>query len=270
MATRLEDQLGPLEFVFLRYAFAFSAIVAVWRWLPGEMPKGRDFWRTALMGVLVFTVGHLFQILGMQRSQASDAAVVLALDPLVSSIGAAWFLHERIPRRRWLGFVLAIGGVTTMSLWQGGTHLPGLLANLLIVVSFVTEAVWSVMGKPLIERWGVPKVTALALGAGTLVNTLLLIPGASEHAARLSALSAEGWFSLAFLGIVLTAVGYSVWFVVIREVPVSVAAMTIYLQPVLATVLATLLTGERLHAGHALGSGIILAGVVLGIRRTEK
>jgi len=269
IVTRLESQLAPLEFVSLRYAFAFAGLALVWPWLPGKLPRGLDFWRTAIMGIIVFTVGHQFQVLGMQRSGASDAAILLALDPLVSSLGAALFLHERIPGKRWTGFALAIVGVSLMSLWNRSAPLPGLVANLMIVLSFVSEAVWSVMGKPLVSRWGIPKVTALALAAGTLANGLMLLPDAPAHGAHIAALSWEAWGWLAFLGIVLTAIGYSVWYVVIRDVPVSVASMTIYLQPVVATVLAVTWAGGDPHAGHAWGSLFIVLGVVLGIQRTK-
>ncbi|MBL9129026.1 MAG: DMT family transporter [Verrucomicrobiales bacterium] len=270
IVSRHEAELLPREFIFLRYGFAFAALAVVWPWLPGELPKGRDFWRASAMGVTVFTLGHLCQIAGMQMSRASDAAVLLALDPLVSSIGAALFLHEKIPGRRWGGFVLAIAGVGLLSWWHAAAPLPGLIANLLIVLSFVSEAVWSVMGKPLVERWGIPKVTLLALGAGTLTNALLLVPDAGRHAARMAALSGEAWATLALLGILLTAIGYSVWYLVIREVPVSLAAMTIYLQPVVATVLAVVLAREVPHAGHAWGSLFIVAGLVLGLSKARK
>lgn len=266
-ATRLEGQLGVREFVFLRYGFALAGLLVIWPWLPGRMPRGRDFGRTVLMGVAVFTVGHLLQIGGIQGSEASDASILLALDPLVSSLGAALFLHERIPGRRWIGFALAILGVALMSLWKRAAPLPGLLANLLILLSFVSEAVWSVMGKPLIGRWGIPKVTGLALAAGTLANGLLLLPDAGEHAAAFGRLSPEGWGVLAFFGVVLTAFGYSAWYLVIRDVPVSVASMTIYLQPIVGTGLAILLTGAVLHPGHLWGGVAILAGLMAGIWR---
>lgn len=265
VATRLEGQLSPGEFVFLRYAFAFAALALLWPWLPGRMPRGRDFWRTLLMGVVVFNIGHLFQIAGIQLSKASDASVLLALDPLVSSLGAAIFLHERIPARRWVAFAAAITGVAVMSFARPNASVPGLLANLMIVLSFMTEAVWSVLGKPMISRWGIPKVTALALGGGTLANLAFLSPNPAGHWNAISRLPLDSWVALAFLGMVLTAFGYSAWYLVIREVSVSAASMTIYLQPILGTLLAVSLTNDRLHAGHWLGSIGILAGLILGV-----
>ncbi len=265
VVTRLEHALSAAEFVFLRYALALGGILILWPLLPGRLPRGADFWRTVAMGIVVFNVGHLLQIGGIQLGSASDASILLALDPLVSSLGAAMFLHERIPGRRWAGFGIAMGGVAAMSLWRPVAPLPGLGANLLILLSFASEAVWSVMGKPLTRSWGIPKVVGLALGAGSTANLCLLLPGGRSHLEAFRALSWETWVCLAFLGVVLTSIGYSIWHVVIRDVPVSVAAMTIYLQPILGTGLAVALAGEHLHPGHVLGAVMILAGLVLGL-----
>lgn len=266
IANRLEDQLGPTEFVLLRYGLALAGLLLVWPWLPGRIPRGWDFWRTCVMGVAVFNVGHICQVSGMQLSQASDSSILLALDPLVSTLAAAVFLHERIPGRRWAGFGLAILGVVWMSVGHSRGAVPGILANLLIVVSFAAEAVWSVMGKPLIPRWGIPKVTALALAAGTLANLVTALLSTGSTRSGIASLSFGGWMAMAFLGIGLTAFGYSAWLLVIREAPVSLAAMTIYLQPVVGTLVAVLATGESLRPGHAWGSLTILAGLVLGFR----
>lgn len=264
-ATRVQGQIGPVEFIFLRYGFALAGLLVIWPWLGGSLPRGRDFWRTCAMGVAVFTVGHLCQIAGIQRSQACDSSILLTLDPLVSTLGAAWFLHEKIPARRWTGFVVAMTGVAVMSAWNRTSPLPGLIANLLIVLSFVSESVWSVVGKPLISRWGIPKVSVLALTAGTIANGLLMLSWPSAEPGAFARLPVSSWIILAVLGVVFTAFGYNVWFLVIREAPVSVASLTIFLQPIVGTVVSVLWTGERLHTGHLLGSTAIVAGLLLGL-----
>ncbi len=266
-ATRLQGHLGPIEFVFLRYSFALVALLVIWPWLPGRIPRGADFWRTCAMGVALFTIGHLSQIAGIQRSLACDSSILLTLDPLVSTLAAAWFLHEKIPRRQWAGFGLAMAGVAVMSVWNRSSPLPGLFANFLIVLSFVAEAVWSVVGKPLVARWGIPKVSALALAAGSLSNGILLFAWPSADPGALARLSSTDMWLIGILGVVFTAFGYTLWFVVIREAPVSVASLTIFLQPVLGTVISVLWTGEHLHAGHVAGSCAIVAGLVLGLSR---
>lgn len=266
VAAVLQPFLPPLGIVLLRFGLGAAAILAVWPWLPGALPRGRDLLRAVIMGLVVFTVGHRLQAAGVQMGRASDASVLLALDPFITSLGAALFLHEKVPGRRWAGFAVAMLGVAVMSLWRGaGTTGFFLLGNLLFVLSFIGEAVWTVVGKPVADRWGVPKMVGVALLAGTLGNLLLALPRAGELTRAFAALPWTGWAALAVLGIVGTAVGYGVWYVVIRHLPVSVAAMTIYLQPVISAGLAWAWAKAPLHAGHFVGAAIIAAGLVLGL-----
>ena len=69
------------------------------------------------------------------------------------------------------------------------------------------------------------------------------------------------------MGVICTAIGYTVWFIVIRECPISVAALTIFAQSVFGVAIAALWVGEKLHWGHLLGSLTIVAGLVIGLSR---
>jgi drug/metabolite transporter (DMT)-like permease len=75
------------------------------------------------------------------------------------------------------------------------------------------------------------------------------------------------WCLLLALAIICTAIGYTVWFVVIRECPVNVAALTIFAQSVFGVAIAAFWVGEKLHWGQLLGSLAIVAGLVLGLSR---
>jgi drug/metabolite transporter (DMT)-like permease len=94
----------------------------------------------------------------------------------------------------------------------------------------------------------------------------LLIDGrATVGAAR--GLPVQGWVVLLALATICTAVGYSVWFVVIRECPVNVAALTVFAQSVFGVGLAALWVHEPLHWGQLFGCLTIIAGLVLGLSR---
>jgi drug/metabolite transporter (DMT)-like permease len=60
-------------------------------------------------------------------------------------------------------------------------------------------------------------------------------------------------------------VGYSLWFIVIRECPVNVAALTIFAQSIFGVALAALWAGEKLNWGHLAGSFTIAAGLLIGL-----
>jgi drug/metabolite transporter (DMT)-like permease len=264
---RLEGTLPPGPLVTLRFGLAAAVLGLVWPLLPGRAPRGWALWRCAVMGVVVFCVAPHLQVTGVQLGRAGDGAVLVALEPLVTSIGAALFLSERISSQRWAGFALGLVGVTFISeVWHPGFRLPGLVANVLILLSFVCETAYSVMGKPLIEGHGLVKVLGSALAFGTAAN--LLLDGSSTWAA-LPGLSGRTWALLAYLATILTLLGYALWYLAIRDADVHVVALTIYVQPVAGVLIATQWLGERLHWGQLWGSLAIVAGLVLALRNTE-
>src|SRR3989442_2477934 len=111
-------------------------------------------------------------------------------------------------------------------------------------------------------RASVMKMLAISLVIGTAGNLMIDGP-ATVTAAR--ALDPGEWILLAGMGVICSAVGYTVWFIVIRESPISVAALTIFAQSVFGVAIAALWIGEKLHWGQLMGSLAIGAGMVIGL-----
>lgn len=254
--------------VTLRFGLAALCLLFAWPWLPGAAPRGRDLALTGSMGLLLFVVGQRLQVYGNQLGKAGDSAVLMALEPLITSVIAGVFLREHIGPRRWAGFGLGAGGVALLhGVWRSDFQWAGLGASLIFVSSFVCEAVYSVMGKPIVGRASVMKMLAISLGVGTAAN--LLIDGQTTIAAART-LTVQGWLLLLALATICTAIGYSVWFVVIRQCPVNVAALTVFTQSVFGVGLAAVWLHEKLHWGQLSGCLAILAGLVLGLSRQIK
>ncbi|HWX22386.1 MAG TPA: DMT family transporter [Candidatus Binatia bacterium] len=261
----LGQELPTGAIVTLRFGLAGLSLLFVWPWLPGPAPRGRNLAVTCLMGLVLFVLGQRLQVYGNQIGTAGNSAVLMALDPLLTSLAAALFLREHIGPRRLAGFGLGLCGVALLhGIWRADFRWTGLAPSLIFVSSFVCEAAYTVMGKPIISRASVMKMLAISLLAGTTVN--LCIDG-RETVHAVSRLSLEGWLLLAGLATVCTAIGYSVWFIVIRDCSVSVAALTVFAQSVFGGAIAAVWLGERLHWGHLFGSATIVAGLVLGLSR---
>ena len=260
--------LDPPAIVTLRFGLAALSLLVLWPWLPGAVPRGRDLLITCGMGVIVFVLGHRLQVFGNSLGAASDSSVLMALEPLVASVAAAIFLREHIGPRRWLGFACGILGVGLLKgVWRENFHWVSLGASLIFISSFVCEAAYSVMGKPILHRAGPVKVLALSLAVGTVVNLLIDGPQTLRAATQLSG---QVWLIVLTLALVCTSFGYSYWFLVIRESDVSVAALTIFAQPVFGVALARFWLGETLHWGQLWGSVAIVAGLVIGLSRQIK
>src|SRR5205814_7673064 len=152
----------------LRFGFAALGLLVVWPWLPGKRPRGRVVARVFVIGLFVFCLAPRLQIEGVHRGQAGDTSLLIALDPLITSLAAAIFLRERVAPRRWWGCTLGMVGVALLSQpWREHVRLlQGLLPNLLFVASFFGEATYSVLGKPALERVGTLKLLVGGLVAG--------------------------------------------------------------------------------------------------------
>jgi drug/metabolite transporter (DMT)-like permease len=247
----------------LRFGLAGAVLLVCWPWLPGVAPRGRELIRAVVMGMLAFGLAPRFQVAGVQSGNATDASVLMALDPLVLSVAAAIFLREHIGARRWIGFVLGLVGVAVMAeVWRPNFRWPALASDVLILLSFFCESSSSIMGKPLVKRAGPFKVLAIAVVAGTLLN--FIIDGIPTVRAAAS-LSLHGWLLLAYLSLVCTLAGYLLWYAVIRDAPINTAALTVFIQPIIGTVIAMVWLGETLRPGQVWGSVVIILGLMIGL-----
>jgi drug/metabolite transporter (DMT)-like permease len=251
--------------VTLRFGLAALCLLALWPCYRGPAPRGRDLIRTCLMGLFVFVLGQRLQVYGNQLGTAGNSAVLMAVEPLIASLAAAIFLHEHIGPRRLAGFLLGIAGVAVLNgAWRRDFQWTGLIPSLIFISSFLAEAAYSVIGKPIIARADIMKTLTLSLLAATAAN--LLIDGPQTLRAA-TTLPPQAWLLLFGLAIICTAIGYSVWFIVIRECPVNVAALTVFAQSVFGVAIAAVWLHEKLHWGQLLGSLTIVAGLILGLSR---
>lgn len=261
----LEPHLEPGGIVTLRFGLGGLALLALWPWLPGSAPRGRDLLKTCALGLVVFVVGHRLQVYGNHLSTASNSSVLMAIEPLITTVAAAIFLREHIGPRRMLGFALGMAGVALLNgVWRADFKWVSLGASVIFVSSFVGETALSVGGKPIIMRASPIKFVALALAAGTVAN--LLLDGRQTLIAA-THLPLHAWLLLLVMALICTSFGYAFWFLVIRESEVNLAALTIFLQPVCGVLIAKIWLGEALHWGQLWGSLAIVVGLVVGLSR---
>jgi drug/metabolite transporter (DMT)-like permease len=261
---------GPI--VTLRFGLAGICLLAIWPWLKGPPPKGKELLKTCLLGVILYVIGQRMQVYGNNLGTAGNSSVLMAVEPLITSVGAAVFLGEHIGPRRIAGFALGICGVVLLNgVWRRDFQWSGLGASFIFIGSFVCESAASVMGKTIVMRSSPVKMLAISLVIGTGIN-LLIDGGATFSAAR--TLPPLAWTLLIAMATICTAFGYTAWFAIIRDCPVNVAALTIFAQSVFGVLLAAVWLREQLHWGQLWGSVAIVGGLIVGlsrqIRRKEK
>jgi drug/metabolite transporter (DMT)-like permease len=133
---------------------------------------------------------------------------------------------------------------------------PGSLA---VVIASVAQAIYFVLQKPYLSRYGALDATCYAVWIGTL----FLLPFAPEAVRALSTASRAEIASAVYLGVAPGAIGYLTWTYTLSHMPASRAASLLYLVPFLVFVIAWLALGEAPGWLSIVGGVPILIGVGL-------
>ncbi len=114
IATKIGLQYAPpFTFLTLRYVFGLACLIPLALVLRPRWPASRaEFGHILVAGVLMHaaTLGgsHYAQYLGMS---AGVTALILAVQPLLTALFAARWMHQRLIARQWLGVALGLAGV---------------------------------------------------------------------------------------------------------------------------------------------------------------
>jgi drug/metabolite transporter (DMT)-like permease len=117
-----------------------------------QMPTRRDAVRLALLGVLGHGLYQLLFILGIDRSTAGTAALVMAAGPAFTGIVGRLLGVERPSTRAWAGIAFQLAGMAGV-VYGSTTHTAGqadatLLGPALILAAALAWACYAVLLKP--------------------------------------------------------------------------------------------------------------------------
>lgn len=205
-------------------------------------------------------------LVGLARSSAMDAGVLVCLIPVFTYGVAVLTRQEAGEARRLLGVALALGGTVPLLLARGATlSADHALGNGLIALNCLCYAVYLVRSKPLVAEHP-PLVVGfwVYLAAVPFLPLFLALGGLPEP----GQIQRDALVSLAFVLVFPTVVTYLLNLFALTRVRASTTAFYIYLQPLLAALGGAWWLGEELHGALVpAAAGIVLGGLLVLRRR---
>ena len=253
----------PLLLALLRFALAGGILWVVWRLRRGPERVSRgELGRLALLGFVSLTVYFSFENLGIARTSASEAAILIATIPLFVVILNTFTLRERTTARQWAGIAISFAGIAALVLLGGsGAGGGSLSGNLLVLAASLSAGVYSILARRLLVSRPALFVTTFQ----NLFGALFMLPLALAEAALVGVRdpTPRAIGGLLFLTVVCSITAYLLLNYAFRFLAASRVAVFINLTPLVAVAGAYVLLGERFTLGQAAAAVVVVAGVWL-------
>ncbi len=137
----------------------------------------------------------------------------------------------------------------------------GTILTLLVLASTVAWALYTVLARPLLQRYSSLKVTGLSMLAGT--PGIILAAAPEWQRQNWGAVPWQGWSGIAYSAVLAVSLSYVVWNAGIKIVGSARTAIYGNLQPVAAMSIGWLWLGEGLGWWQVIGAAVIVSGVFL-------
>jgi O-acetylserine/cysteine efflux transporter len=262
------SKLGLTEFppfMLMGMRFSLAALVLVWF---VERPKGHYleiFW----IALVSATIQYGLTFYGLSMIDASLAIIVVQLEVPFGVLAATILLRERPGLARVVGILLALTGVVFIA------GEPEMDASQWFPIGLTASgaATWAV-GQVMVKRLdgavgGFSLIAWVGIFAGPqmLVASLLLESG---HVEAVRQATWVGWGTMLYLALIMTALGYGLWYAVLARNPVSSVMPVLLLLPVFVVAESIVILGEVPKLILLLGGGIVLEGVAVIIMADYK
>lgn len=265
------ESLEPFAFNALRFPVASLVLLFV---LMGRgqlsLPDREDLPRILVLGLLGNVVYQVNFIIGIDRTLAGNASLLLATTPVWTAVLSAGVGHERLRGAFWLGLSGAIAGMVLVVIGnRADLELSGETAagDLLMVGASMVWAVYTVGSRDLIRRYGPLPLAAWTLWAGTAG---LLILGAPELLRTdFSQIGIVAWAGVLYAGALGIGVAYALWYYGVDVMGSARTALYSNAVPVVAIVVAWIWLSEQPTGRQMVGAALILGGITYAKRGAE-
>jgi drug/metabolite transporter (DMT)-like permease len=250
----------PLTFLSLRMGAAVALLAVILALTRPKWPDGAGVFHSAVTGLMVhgLYLGGVFVAIENGLS-AGLAALIVSLQPVITSTIANRFLGERVVPRQWLGLALGLLGVYLVLYEKTATAQATPLAFIAVSVALLGITVGTLYQK----RFGGALDWRPALAVQYAAAGLLFALGAFAFETREVQWTPQFIFALGYLVLVLSFGAIWLFYFLIRRAAATRVVSLFYLTPPMTALMAWALFGERLPALALVGMAVCVAGVFL-------
>lgn len=260
------DVIGmhPTLVAFLRF-FNAGIISIIYILITGKTENLRAITEQPIMISLLGFVGIFGMgsavFLALKLSTAVDVSIIMNSNPIFI-VPLAILIGESITLPKLIGVVIGLFGcllVVNGSLTEFGiVKSEHLIGNLVALVSALCWAVYTIMGKKIVRKYGGLTITTLNMLVGS-VPLLILCASLGQ----LTVPSLKGFLIIEYLAIFPTAIGFIFWYKALEYIDANQLGPLQYLVPVGTAIISAFTLNEQIKLASIIGMLLIFFGIYL-------
>jgi len=222
-----------------------------------------DFPRILLLAIVAVPINQIIYLVGISKTMPSHASLLYGTTAVFALFLSAAMGYEKILRHKIIAIIVSLAGLVLI-VTQGDnidTSSDLFVGDVYIFIAVLAWATYTVLGKPIVHKYGAITATGTVLLLGSFLGLPLLVyPAVMQEYTNITWI---GWGGVFYAGLVLTVLAYTVWYKILTMIDPSQVAILTTPQPVVATALSTYFVGEIIGLPLIFGGILVIAGIVL-------
>ena len=254
IAKAAMEHFSPILLMALR--FTLTALCMIWFFRPDPKLFNKLFWIAFVSAAIQYSLTFT----GVSGIDASTAALLIQLEVPFAILLAAVVLGDKLTIRQGVGVSLAFCGAILI---VGEPKLANNMRYVLMVIG--GGFAWS-LGQIMIKMMGVSGGFSLISSVAVFAAPQLFISSyllEDNQIDQIITASPAAWAAVVYLGLVMTALGYAMWYRLLGLYDVNMVIPFLLLLPVASVVGGYLFLDEILTTKIAIGGLLALAGVAI-------
>ena len=259
-AKILVTAASPLMVLSLRFLISGLLGIALARLLGQKIQLNRGEWTVVvIIGISQNALYLAFNFIAMQWIEASLAAIIASLLPLLVAAVCLVFLGEKTGFKGMLGLTVGFGGVLVIML----DKLSGSSASLGMILCLIGVAALAGATLYVGRMMSLNKNVVMIVGLQMLFGSITLFPFSLIFETWNIEWSTSFIFAFLYTTLVPGLLGTIIWFLLVKRIGPVRAATFHFLNPFFGVLVAALILAEPLSMRDGIGVTIIMAGILL-------
>ena len=227
----------------------------------------KDYGRLFLCALTGIAINQLLFVKGLSLTYSIHASLLMLVTPILITVLAAFFLKERLGIPKIIGLVLGVVGAVILVVDRtvsSGASNP-ILGDILIIINAISYTIYFILVKPLMLKYNPIVVMRMLFSMGFF----LILPFCFVQFMEtdFNAFSNIAWMNITIICVLGTFLAYIFNVYGIKHLGASIAGAYIYIQPVLAAIIAIIFLGESINLQKIFAGLMIAAGVFISNKK---